>query len=283
MTPLNLLGFLKFTQLYAVIVVCTSLQNADGTFNPMKTSFIQTPFLQNGSGYPQIVSDNWNIASDSTTTDEPPETTRTSLHEVFLDLENPEDERGFTSTTAVIYRLPANDDDYSSYRLAIHLKTCDYDDNELIWIGKDTGNVTWRCSKKASNARHVGDPYVEVQHFLDDAKEVIIKTNFTSSNYNRNKAVIVVNLYRDFDRPSRCPRGYFDCQQSLCQNISKKNSRCIPSVLKCDGSPNCGMTGNVDETNEVCHAETYCRGWYLTGSYGVLSLAMVVLFVGNYS
>ncbi|ODN00898.1 hypothetical protein Ocin01_05825 [Orchesella cincta] len=298
MTPLNCLGARKFTQFAVVLLLlgisCEGVQDVTGNslLSPLRWNY--RSWLINGakaSGRIREIE-----SADKRPTEDPVElTTGTIVHQVLLDLENPEDERGFTSTTAVKYFLP--EQNYSNYRLAVHLKTCDYDDDEHIIIDMGSGhNLTWRCAKHESyGTKHVGDPYVSVQHFVDGIEgDVLITTNFPSSNYNRNKAVIVINLYQDYDSPDSCPRGFFDCSAPICPDCCSdgaingdsskrkhKKSRCIPNVLKCDGSPNCGMSKNPDETNEVCHRETYCQchTLCLTWNYVLTSLAIAVLFI----
>ncbi|CAL8125809.1 unnamed protein product [Orchesella dallaii] len=273
---------------YTLLISCASFQNVAGS------SLSDT--LDSSRGFRLWLLNGILETPETGNTDAPSSTNRPV--ETLLDLFDPEREITFDSATTVKYYLS----NYSDYRIAVHLKTCDYDDDETIEIDMGFGRnkTIWRCSKRSSdkypysheydaNTRHLGDPYVSVQHVLDNIEqEVLITTNFKSTHHkNRKKATIVVNLYRDYDKPNSCPQGFFDCYQPLCPDCcskgstNAKKSRCIPKTLKCDGSPNCGFSKNADETNEVCHRETYCRcqTLCLSWNYVLTSLAIAVLFI----
>lgn len=40
---------------------------------------------------------------------------------------------------------------------------------------------------------------------------------------------------------------------------SSTGARCIPSILRCNEKPNCGVpSNNIDESNQICYPHKYC-------------------------
>ncbi|ODN00897.1 hypothetical protein Ocin01_05824, partial [Orchesella cincta] len=217
---------------------------------------------------------------------------------ITLSLWYPEHVCNLTGETKLRYRL---DRQYINDRIAIHLWTCEFDNDEFIQIYTEDGyiNETWRCYDNRlysqENEPFAGsyDNSTAIRVVDDISNPVWVEASFKSNSISHSQATIVVNIYKQvYDTTDKCGSGFFDCfraYNNYCPNCCSNendffNLRCILKDLQCNGRPNCGLLFNdKEESYEACYYDEplcpTCQSFCLSWNYIITSLAIAVLFI----